>query len=119
MIALGILWLAVAAPRKHKSPPPPPTRTYAATVLDDNEPRYRGEPISLDLKDADLVDVLMSFSKIARTNIVIDPGVHGAVTVRLIDVPWDQAFELILRMNGYGSIRDENVLRVGVPAKLR
>jgi type IV pilus assembly protein PilQ len=122
MIALGILWLAIAAPRNAKtSPPAPPpsARTYAARVLGEEEPRYGGEPISLDLKDADLVDVLLSFSKVARTNIVIDPGVHGSVTVRLIDVPWDQAFDLILRLNGYGSVRDGNILRVGVPSRLR
>jgi len=87
-------------------------------VLGESAARYRGEPVSLDLKDADLVDVCLSFSKIARANVVVDPGVHGAVTVRLRDVPWDQALDLILRMNGYAMQRDGRILRVGRPEVL-
>jgi type IV pilus assembly protein PilQ len=117
VVALGFLWLAIATARPAKAPPPP-AKTYAAKVLGE-ESRYSGDPISLDLKDADMVDVLLSFARIAKTNIVIDPGVHGSVTVRLLDVPWDQAFDLIVRLNGYGWVRDGNILRVGVPAKLR
>jgi type IV pilus assembly protein PilQ len=80
--------------------------------------RYAGETISLDLKDADVKDVLRTFAKLARLNIVIDPEVKGSVTVRLHDVPWDQALDVILQINGLGYVLEGNVLRVGEPRKL-
>ncbi len=80
--------------------------------------RYAGEPISLDLKDADLKDVLRTFAELTKLNIAIDPEVKGSVTLRLHDVPWDQALDVILRTNGLGSVLEGNVLRVGIPDKL-
>jgi len=77
-----------------------------------------GETISLDLKDADLKDVLRTFAQLARLNIAIDPEVKGSVTVRLHDVPWDQALAVILQVNGLGYVLEGNVLRVGEPRKL-
>jgi type II secretory pathway component HofQ len=80
--------------------------------------RFTGELISLDLKDADVKDVLWTFAKLARLNIAIDPEVKGSVTVRLHDVPWDQALDVILQINGLGYVLEGNVLRVGEPRKL-
>jgi len=87
-------------------------------VLGEPVRRWTGEPISLDLKDADIRDVLLTFSKLARLNMVIDPDVRGSVTVRLENVPWDQALEMILRVNGLGYVLEGNIARVGAPAKL-
>lgn len=91
---------------------------YRAVRIGDPERRYTGEPISLDLKDADIRDVLLTFSKPARLNMVIDPDVRGSVTVRLQNVPWDQALEVILKVNGLGYVLHGNVVRIGAPAKL-
>jgi hypothetical protein len=62
--------------------------------------KYRGEPITLHLRDADLKNVLLAFAEITRTSIAVDPDVSGAVTLDLIDVPWDQALDLILNQHG-------------------
>ena len=91
---------------------------YPAVVVGEPVRRFRGEPISLDLKDADLRDVLLTFSKLARLNMVIDPDVRGSVTVRLENVPWDQALEVILKSNGLGYVLEGSMVRVGSPAKL-
>ncbi len=93
--------------------------TSKAVVLGESGPKYRGEPISLDLKDADLRDVLLTFGRIAKSNIVVDPDVKGSVTVHLHDVPWDQALDLIVRSNGYASVREGNIFRVGKAEKLK
>jgi len=77
-----------------------------------NEREYFGEPIDMTLKDADVVETLRSFSKIAGLNIVIQPGVSGRVTVELHDVPWDQALEQILKINGLGYEVDGNIMRI-------
>ena len=91
---------------------------YPAVVLGEPVRKFRGEPISLDLKDADIRDVLLTFSKLARLNMVIDPDVRGSVTVRLENVPWDQALDVILKSNGLGSVLEGSLVRVGTAAKL-
>jgi len=91
---------------------------YPAVVLGEPLRRWTGEPISLDLKDADIRDVLLTFSKLAQLNMVIDPDVRGSVTVRLENVPWDQALGVILRVNGLGYVLEGNIVRVGAPTKL-
>ena len=97
-----------------------PTRadTYKATEVDTQEQQFTGEPISLSLKDADIRDVLKTFSALTQLNIIIDPGVGGSVTVELRDVPWDQALDLILRINGLDYVLENNVLRVATNQKL-
>lgn len=74
---------------------------------------YTGEPISLNLKDADIKDVLRTFAQLTGLNIAVDPDVGGSVTVDFIDVPWDQALDLILRQNGLTYVLEGNVMRVG------
>jgi type IV pilus assembly protein PilQ len=80
--------------------------------------RYARETVSLDLKDADIKDVLRTFAELTKSNIAIDPDVRGSVTLRLRDVPWDQALDVILRTNGLGYVLEGNILRVGTPARL-
>jgi type II secretory pathway component HofQ len=77
------------------------TRSEGVTVVDPGrEHTWVGEPISLSLKDADLVEVLRSFAELAHVNIVIDPRVEGTVTLELEEVPWDQALYVILKSHG-------------------
>jgi hypothetical protein len=79
---------------------------------------YTGEPITLTLKDADIRDVLKTLSVVGRREIVIDEGVSGKVTVETRDVPWDQALDLVLRINGLGWVTEGNTLRVAPLDKL-
>ena len=83
------------------------------------EQNYVGEPISLHLKDNDIRDVLRTISNLTGLNIVLDPDVQGKVTIDLEEVPWDQALELILKVNGLNYQLDGNVMRIGPTAKLR
>ncbi len=75
-------------------------------------PRYTGEPISINMKDVDVRDFLRLIHEISGLNIVVDPAVHGAVTLVLDDVPWDQALALVLKNNGLVTEREGKVLRV-------
>ncbi|HYO76688.1 MAG TPA: type IV pilus secretin PilQ [Thermoanaerobaculia bacterium] len=74
---------------------------------------FNGEPLSLNLKDADIKDVLRTFAELTGLNIAIDPGVSGSVTVDFVDVPWDQALDLILRQNNLTFTLEGNVMRIG------
>ncbi|MGQ9495134.1 MAG: type IV pilus secretin PilQ [Thermoanaerobaculaceae bacterium] len=80
--------------------------------VESQERQFTGEPIDLELKDADIKDVLRTFAKITGLNIVVDPDVTGSVTVNLVHVPWDQALDIVLRINRLDYIIENNVLRV-------
>jgi type IV pilus assembly protein PilQ len=89
-------------------------QTLSGTRTLSSGPRqFNGEPVSLNLKDADIKDVLKTFADLTGLNIAIDPGVGGSVTVDFVDVPWDQALDLILRQNNLTWITEGNVMRIG------
>ncbi|PYQ33572.1 MAG: hypothetical protein DMF57_09060 [Acidobacteria bacterium] len=90
----------------------------AGRTLSGGERVYTGEPISLNLKDADLKDVIRTFAELTGLNIAVDPGVTGSVTVDFVDVPWDQALDIILRQNNLSYVLEGNVMRVGTLARL-
>ncbi|MGH9776887.1 MAG: type IV pilus secretin PilQ [Candidatus Acidiferrales bacterium] len=74
--------------------------------------RYTGEPISVNLKDVDLKDFFRLIHEISGLNIIVDPSVKGNVTMVLIDVPWDQALDIVLKNNNLGATLEGNVLRI-------
>jgi type IV pilus assembly protein PilQ len=74
--------------------------------------KYSGRRISLDLQDADLINVLRLFGDVANLNMIIAPDVKGRVTVRMVNIPWDQAMDIILKMNGLGYALEDNILRI-------
>ena len=92
--------------------------SYESRALGSGERQYTGEPLTLNLKDADIKDTLQKFSELTNLNIVLDPDVRGTVTVSLTDIPWDQALELILKINGLGYVLEGNVMRIAPTAKL-
>lgn len=81
--------------------------------------QYTGKPISLDLLDADLRNVLRLLADLTGTNIVIEPDVTGKVTLKVEQVPWDQVLDMVLSMNDLGKEQVGNVIRVARQAKLR
>ncbi len=83
------------------------------------KPRYTGEPISLNLKDADLKDFFRLIHEISGLNVVLDPNVRGSVTIVLDDVPWDQALDIVLKNNSLERQLDGNVLRIATVETLR
>ena len=91
---------------------------YEARTLGSGDKQYTGEPITLNLKDADIKDTLQRFSELTQLNIVLDPDVRGTVTVSLQDIPWDQALELILKINQLGYVLEGNIMRIASTAKL-
>ena len=85
----------------------------ALVVLEEKEtPRYTGEHISLDFKDADIRNILRLIAEVSDLNIVAGDDVQGLVTIRLMDVPWDQALEVILLSNNLGKTHEGNILRI-------
>jgi len=74
------------------------------------ETRYVGRRISLDFQQADISNVLRLIAEVSGFNVVVGEGVKSKVTMKLVSVPWDQALDMILKMNGLGKIRQSNIL---------
>jgi type IV pilus assembly protein PilQ len=74
------------------------------------ETRYVGRRISLNFQQADISNVLRLIAEVSGFNIVIGDGVKSKVTMKLVSVPWDQALDMILKMNGLGKIKQGNIL---------
>ncbi len=95
---------------------PRPGAAPGAAVSAENHRRaqtiYTGEIITLKFKDADLRDVILYLGEFAKLNVVFDPEVRGIVTCNLVEVPWDQALDILLRNNKLGKVLEGNVLRI-------
>jgi type IV pilus secretin PilQ/predicted competence protein len=98
---------------------PEPNQSYQPRTIAESPSQFTGEPLSLDLKDADIKDVFRTISQLTQLNIVVDPEVRGTVTVQLEDVPWDQALDLILKQNGLGYVLENNIMRIATTSKLQ
>jgi len=81
--------------------------------------KYTGEPISVNLKDVDLKDFFRLIHEISGLNVVLDPMVHGSLTIVLDDVPWDQALDIVLKNNDLSRQLDGNVLRIATIETLK
>ncbi len=80
---------------------------------------YRGERVSFDFKDADIRDVFRILADISGFNIIIANSVTGTVTLKLSDVPWDQALDVVLEDAGLGAIVEGNVMKIAPLAALQ
>ncbi|MFJ4434403.1 type IV pilus secretin PilQ [Pseudomonas sp. NPDC089395] len=79
---------------------------------------YRGEPVSLNFQDVEVRSVLQVLADYAGINLVASDQVQGNITLRLQDVPWDQALALVLRSKGLARREEGNVLLIGPAGEL-
>jgi len=84
-----------------------------------DEKKYTGQKISLEFKDADIKNVFRLLAEVSGKNIVITDDVNRKITVRLIEVPWDQAMDLIIDTNGLGKDEVGNVIRISTADRLK
>lgn len=107
---------------KREAPPKAVEAAPAETVVKREEPvlqkKYAGRKISLDFQDADISNVLRLLADVSGLNIVIGDDVKGKVTLKLINVPWDQALDIVLKMNNLGQVREGNIIRVATVANI-
>jgi len=81
--------------------------------------KYRGQRISMDFKDADLTNVFRIIAEVSNLNIITADDVKGKVSLRLVNVPWDQALDIVLRSKSLGATQEGNVLRIAPLSSLR
>ena len=75
-------------------------------------PQYKGERISLSFQSVDIRSLLQIIADVAGTNMVVSDSVKGDIAMRLQNVPWDQALDIILRTKGLGMRQEGNVMLV-------
>ena len=79
---------------------------------------YTGRRIDLDLKDADIHNILRLLADVGHVNIVTGDDVNGNVTIRMRNVPWDEALDVVLQAKGLGMQRAGNLIRVAPMSQL-
>jgi type IV pilus assembly protein PilQ len=92
-----------------------PRHTYGATTA----PGTPSKTVSLDVQGADVRDVLRLLAETGSINILTSGDVQGTITTRLLDVPWEQALEAVLKLTGLAQERQGNVILVAPAERLR
>ena len=104
------------------APLPAPPAAAPSAVLATAAPPAAGVPgtgrLSMDFKDADINNLLRIIAEVSGMNVIAGQDVSGRVTVRLVNVEWQQALDVILKINNLGYELDGNIIRVAPQSKL-
>ncbi len=84
-----------------------------------DEKIYTGQKVTFNYKDIDIRNALKLIAEMSELNIIMSDDVEGVLTMRLVDVPWDQALDIILTAKGLGKEKNGNVLRIAPLAQLK
>lgn len=103
---------AVKAAVEEKTEPEPEKKTAAEGASEEMAKAYNGQKVTLEFKDADLKNIFRIIAEVSGFNMIIDSAVVGKVTIRLVNVPWDQALDILLETNNLGMKKVGNVIRV-------
>ncbi|MBN8554239.1 MAG: type IV pilus secretin PilQ [Deltaproteobacteria bacterium] len=89
-------------------------------ILNDLDSKvYTGKRVSLEFQDAEVQDVIRLVAEVSKLNIITGDDVKGKLTLKLVDVPWDQALDIILSTLGLDKVQHGNILRVAPAEKLK
>jgi type IV pilus assembly protein PilQ len=88
------------------------------TVGAEEKKEYTGERLTLNFQDIDVRSVLQLLADTSGQNIVVSDSVSGNLTLRLQNVPWDQALDIVLRTKGLDKRRQDNVIIIGPTEEL-
>ena len=89
-----------------------PTPESASTADSNQKPQYKGDKLSLNFQNIEVRTVLQVIAEFTGLNIVTSDTVSGNITLRLKDVPWDQALDLILQTKGLDQRRAGNIIQI-------
>jgi type IV pilus assembly protein PilQ len=88
------------------------------TLFPGMKKEYSGQKISIDLQDADVELVLRLIAEVSKHNLIIDENVKGKISLKLQDIPWDQALDLVLLQKGLGMVVKGNIMRIATTKQL-
>ncbi len=91
---------------------------HKAAVAQEDKPQYTGERLTLNFQEIETRAVLQLLADASGQNIVVSDSVNGNVTLRLQNVPWDQALDIVLRTKGLDKRKQDNVIIVAPQEEL-
>ena len=97
-------------------------KTLGARSLEEflmNNNKFYGRKISLTLQDVNIVDAINFIAEESGANLVLSQSIQGKVTMKLREVPWDQALVVLLRTHKLGYVRQGNIIRISTLAELQ
>ncbi len=80
---------------------------------------YRGRRVTLEFSDADVRKIFQLIAEVSNLNFLIADDVTGTISIKLVNVPWDQALDVILDAKGLGMQRDGNIVQIKPKAKIQ
>ena len=80
---------------------------------------YKGRRVTLEFSDADIRKIFQLIAEVSNLNFLIADDVSGTITIKLVNVPWDQALDVILDAKGLGMQRDGNIVQIKPKAKIQ
>lgn len=112
--------VAEVEPKKLIEAATPPAETKPALETERSQAaQFRGARLSLDFKDADLHNIFRLIAEVSNLNIITTDDVKGKITIRMVNVPWDQALDVILSTKNLIKIEEGNVLRITTMENVR
>jgi len=127
---LPVAKLPAAAPRAKEAPEPRvaeeliPARsdemvTEIPSVQHSNRKVYKGRRVTLEFSDADVRKIFQLIAEVSNLNFLIADDVTGTISIKLVNVPWDQALDVILDAKGLGMQREGNIVQIKPKAKIQ
>lgn len=101
--------------RSQPSRPTSSSKIMGTSTLDEDRIgaiRFSGRPISIEVRDTPVRDVITLISDQSGANIIMSDDITGSITIKLRQVPWDQALSIIMKTRGLGYVRQDSVLRI-------
>jgi type IV pilus assembly protein PilQ len=80
---------------------------------------YTGRKVTLEFSDADVRKIFQLIAEVSNLNFLIADDVTGTISIKLVNVPWDQALDVILDTKGLGMQRDGNIVQIKPKAKMQ
>lgn len=96
-----------------------PAYAKSAAPRASEEGKYVGKRVDFTAKDLDIIQFLQAIGEVSKRNIVTADDVRGTVSLRLRNVPWDEALDIVLRTKGLGMQEIGNIIRIAPAEKLR
>jgi len=81
--------------------------------------QYTGRKVSLEFSDADIRKIFQLLAEVSNQNFLISDDVTGIISLKLVNVPWDQALDVILENKGLGMQKDGNIVQIRPKSKMK
>lgn len=83
------------------------------------EKKYTGRKVTLEFSDADIKKIFQLLAEVSNQNILVSDDVTGTISLKLVNVPWDQALDVILENKGLGMQKDGNIVQIRPRSKMK